>query len=156
LQFELEHEVHPLPSTYSNANEAPATPVTRVPPATTAGLAARAASPTRSRGRKFVSYYRPYLGLFIADMACAPVVAAITLLLPICARYVTKNVLEAAAPHALDQIYLVGGLMLALVGVQTLCTIFIDFQGHMMGAKMEGDMRGELFEHFQKLSFSFY
>src|SRR5947209_12971379 len=49
-----------------------------------------------------------------------------------------------------------GALMLALVGVYTLCTIFIDFQGHMMGARMESDMRSELFEHYQKLSFSFY
>src|SRR5947209_2310057 len=49
-----------------------------------------------------------------------------------------------------------GALMLALVGVYTLCTIFIDFQGHMMGARMESDMRSELFEHYQQLSFSFY
>src|SRR5947209_18927795 len=49
-----------------------------------------------------------------------------------------------------------GALMLALVGVHTLCTIFIDFQGHMMGAKMESDMRSEIFEQYQKLSFSFY
>ena len=59
-------------------------------------------------------------------------------------------------PHALDSIYLIGVFMLALVGVHTLCTLFIDFQGHMMGAKMESDMRNELFEHYQKLSFSFY
>src|SRR5207237_5744342 len=58
--------------------------------------------------------------------------------------------------HALNHIYLMGVLMLALVGVQTLCTMFIDFQGHMMGAKMESDMRSELFEQYQKLSFRFY
>src|SRR5581483_4806010 len=57
---------------------------------------------------------------------------------------------------ALNHIYLVGVFMLALVVVHTLCTMFIDFQGHMMGARMESDMRSELFEHFQKLSFRFY
>ena len=64
---------------------------------------------------------------------------------------ITKDVLEANAPHALSQIALVGSLMLALVGVHTLCTMFIDFRGHMMGARMESDMRQELFDHYQKL-----
>ncbi|HLJ34420.1 MAG TPA: ABC transporter ATP-binding protein, partial [Ktedonobacteraceae bacterium] len=68
----------------------------------------------------------------------------------------TKNLLEGHTPHALNQIYLMGALMLALVGIYTLCTLFIDFQGHMMGARMESDMRQELFDHLQKLSFSFY
>jgi len=112
--------------------------------------------PAYSRGKKFLSYYKPYLGLFFMDMACAVIVAAITLLLPLCARYITKNVLEDNMPHALNQIALMGAVMLALVGILTLCTMFIDFQGHMMGARMESDMRGELFEHLQKLSFSFY
>jgi ATP-binding cassette, subfamily B, bacterial len=114
------------------------------------------AVPVRSRGKKFLSYYKPYRGLFFTDMACALIVSAITLLLPLCARFITKNLLDGNAPDALDHIYLMGALMLALVGVHTLCTMFIDFQGHMMGARMESDMRSELFEHYQKLSFSFY
>ena len=114
------------------------------------------AAPRLSRGRKFLSYYGPYKGLFLADMACALIVAAITLALPLCARYVTKDILEGAAPDRLNQIALMGALMVALVGVHTLCTMFIDFQGHFMGAKMERDMRHELFEHYQTLSFRFY
>ena len=114
------------------------------------------AAPTRSRAKKFVSYYKPYIGLFLADMACALIVSAVTLLLPLGAQYITKTLLEGHTPHALNQIYLVGALMLALVGVYTLCTLFIDYQGHMMGARMESDMRRELFDHLQKLSFSFY
>ena len=109
-----------------------------------------------SRSKKFLSYYRPYLGLFLADMACAFIVAAITLILPLCARYITKNVLAGNMPNALEQIYTMGALMLALVVVHTACNIFIDYQGHMMGALMESDMRRELFEHYQKLSFGFY
>jgi len=94
--------------------------------------------------------------LFFADVMCALIVSAVLLLLPLCARYITTSLLESTTPYALDHIYLMGALMLVLVGILTLCTLFIDFQGHMMGAKMERDMRNELFEHFQKLSFRFY
>jgi ATP-binding cassette subfamily B protein len=125
-------------------------------PATGADLEPSVTSPRISRGRKFLSYYKPYKGLFLADMACALIVAAITLALPLCARYVTKDILEGGAPDRLHQIALVGALMVALVGLHTLCIMFIDYQGHFMGAKMERDMRHELFEHYQKLSFRFY
>jgi ATP-binding cassette subfamily B protein len=65
-------------------------------------------------------------------------------------------VLEGNMPNALGQIYAMGAVMVALVIVHTLCNMFVDYQGHMMGAMMESDMRSELFEHYQKLSFSFY
>jgi ATP-binding cassette subfamily B protein len=109
-----------------------------------------------SRRKKFFSYYKPYRGLLAADLACAFVVSAITLILPLCARYITKNILEGNPPDALNQIYMVGAVMLALIVVYALCNTFVDYQGHMMGAMMERDMRGELFEHYQRLSFSFY
>lgn len=109
-----------------------------------------------SRSKKFLSYYKPYLGLFLADMVCAFVVSGITLILPLCVRYITKNLLEGNTPNALNQIYAMGAVMLALVVVHTLCSMFVAYQGHMMGALMESDMRRELFEHYQKLSFSFY
>src|SRR5258708_15702875 len=146
----------PLLSTDSTTKEPSARPAVHDLPVAKAGYASSSATRSRSRGKKFLSYYKPYVGLFFADMACALIVSAITLLLPLCARYITKNILEGNTPHALNHIYLIGALMLALVGVHTLCTMFIDFQGHMMGAKMESDMRSELFEHYQKLSFSFY
>ena len=109
-----------------------------------------------SRSKKFLSYYKPYLGLFFADLACACIVSAITLILPLCTRYITKNILEGNNPNALSQLYTMGALMLILIVMHMLCNMFIDYQGHMMGALMESDMRGELFEHYQKLSFSFY
>lgn len=108
------------------------------------------------RIKKFFSYYKPYKRLFFADMACAVVVSAITLAIPLFIRYITKNLLEADSPDALSQIYMMGGVMLALVALYTACHAFVDYQGHMMGALMEGDMRNELFEHYQKLSFNFY
>ncbi|MBX3010439.1 MAG: ABC transporter ATP-binding protein [Caldilineaceae bacterium] len=109
-----------------------------------------------SRSKKFLSYYKPYRGLFLADLACAFLVSAITLVLPLCARYITKNLLEENNPHALSQIYFMGAVMVGLVIIYTLCHLFVDYQGHMMGAWMESDMRHELFAHYQKLSFRFY
>jgi len=109
-----------------------------------------------SRVKKFFSYYKPYLGLFYADMACAVIASAATLAIPLCIRYITTNLLEVGSNEALHQIYMMGGIMLALVAIYTACHAFIDYQGHMMGALMERDMRNELFEHYQKLSFKFY
>lgn len=108
------------------------------------------------RVRKFFSYYKPYLGLLRADMACAVIASAITLAIPLCIRYITTNLLEIGSEDALHQIYMMGGLMLVLVAIYTACHAFIDYQGHMMGALMERDMRNELFEHYHKLSFKFY
>jgi len=109
-----------------------------------------------ARTKKLISYYKPYRGLLIADLICAVVVSAITLTFPLCARYITKNILESGAINALDQIYAVGLLMLALIIIHALCNMFVDYQGHMMGAYMERDIRTELFEHYHELSFSFY
>jgi ATP-binding cassette subfamily B protein len=122
-----------------------------------AGRRAADASIVGARLRKFLSYYRPYRALLLADLGCAFVMAATALLLPVCANYVTKLLLAGQpAPEMLAQIWAVGGVMLGLVVVHTLCTLFVDYQGHLMGAKMERDMRLELFEHYQKLSFRFY
>lgn len=109
-----------------------------------------------SRARKFLSYYKPYRRLLITDLACAFAVSAISLLLPLGARHITQNLLAGVTPDTLNQIYAVGGVMLVLVVLYTLCNGFIDYQGHSMGARMEADMRRELFEHYQKLSFRFY
>lgn len=107
------------------------------------------------RLKKFFSYYKPYSGLLAADLTCAFIVSAVTLLLPLCARYIT-DILQANPPDVLNHILVMGALMLVLVAIHTLCNMFVDYQGHMMGARMESDMRAELFEHYQKLSFSFY
>lgn len=109
-----------------------------------------------ARIKKFLSYYKPYLGLFCADMVCAIIVSAITLAIPLLIRYITKNLLEPNTSDALSQIYSVGAVMLGLIVIYAACHAFIDYKGHMMGALMERDMRNELFEHFQKLSFNFY
>ena len=109
-----------------------------------------------TRTQKFLSYYKPYRRLFVTDMLCAFIVSGITVVLPLCAGYITKNVLGEKSPDSLNQIYLMGIVMLILVIIHTLANGFVDYQGHVMGALMESDMRAELFAHYQKLSFSFY
>lgn len=110
----------------------------------------------KSRTKKFFSYYKPYRGLLIADLACAVAVSAITLIFPLGLRYITGDILESNQPHALSQIFIVGAVMLALVLIHTACNMFVDYKGHMMGAMMESDMRSELLDHLQKQSFHFY
>ncbi|WP_159593406.1 ABC transporter ATP-binding protein [Chelativorans xinjiangense] len=112
---------------------------------------------TRSRARKFLSYYRPHLPLLAADLACALLVSATALFLPLCANYITKRLVQLPdAPEALNQIYLMGAAMIGLLVLEVLGTLFVDYQGHVMGAKIERTLRRELFEHCQKLAFSFY
>lgn len=107
------------------------------------------------RLRKFLSYYKPYKRLFYADMVCSFIVSITVLAIPLCIRYITKN-LEDLSPDALTQIYVMSAVMLVLVAIHVACHAFVDYKGHMMGVFMERDMRNELFEHCQKLSFTFY
>ncbi|MGE5464466.1 MAG: ABC transporter ATP-binding protein [Syntrophothermus sp.] len=109
-----------------------------------------------SRTKKFFSYYKPYLRLFLSVMVCAFLTAGITLLIPLCIRYITKTVLEGQVPDPLAQIYRVGALMCGLVLAHAVFNFYVDYRGHAMGAMMESDMRSELFDHYQKLSFRFY
>lgn len=113
-------------------------------------------SQKKSRIKKFLSYYKPYKGLFFADLFCALVGAAAALVSPLVVRYITKTVLESGAPDMLAKIYEAGGVMIALLLLQVACQYFTDYKGHAMGAMMESDMREELFSHYQKMPFSFY
>jgi ATP-binding cassette subfamily B protein len=121
--------------------------------------AGRSDDPARAltRAGKFVAHYRPYRGLLLADLACAVLVAATAIALPLCASYITTQLPELArTENALVHILAMGGIMLLVWLVQALATYFVDYQGHVMGARIEADMRRELFEHCQKLSFGFY
>ena len=110
-----------------------------------------------SKAKKFISYYKPYKGLFFADMFFAIMAAAITLVYPMIVRYITNTVLvQYEMSEALQIIIKLTFVMIGLIVVEFVCKFFINYQGHVMGAKMEHDMRDEIFAHYQKLSFNFY
>lgn len=105
---------------------------------------------------KFFSYYKPYKKLFAADMFFACLGAAVTLVLPLIIRYITSDVIFREANEALHTILVLAGIMVAMILLECYCNFFIAYYGHMMGARMEYNMRNEIFSHYQKLSFSFY
>ena len=105
--------------------------------------------------KKFFSYYIPYKKVFCADMFFAFLGAAVTLVNPLLIRYITSDVIYRG-DQALKIILIISLIMVSLVLVECYSNYFIAYYGHVMGAKMEYDMRNEIFEHFQKLSFKFY
>ena len=109
----------------------------------------------KGRFRKFISYYKPYKRLFITDMICAMIAAAITLAYPMITRYVT-GVILVQEPIEMSKIYQLGLLGIGLITVEFACNFYVTYKGHVMGTYMERDIRNELFEHYQKLSFHFY
>ena len=106
--------------------------------------------------KKMISYYRPYRAVFLADMFFAIIAAAVTLVIPLLVRYITSQVIYMKPEVASGLIIKIGLGMVVLVGLECYCNFFISNYGHVMGAKIEYDMRSEIFAHYQKLSFSFY
>ncbi len=105
---------------------------------------------------EFLSYYRPFRGIFAADMFFAFLGALTTLVIPLIVRYITGTVVYLPKEEILSEILFLGGVMVVLVAIQCFSNYFIGNYGHVMGAKIEYNMRKEIFEHYQKLSFSFY
>lgn len=106
--------------------------------------------------KKFLSYYKPYLRLFLTVLSFALLTSATTLVFPLLVRYITNDILEGDLSTALIKVCWVGGLMLVLVAIQIIGNYIVDYKGHEVGARMENDMRSELFTHMQSLSSSFY
>ncbi len=107
--------------------------------------------------KKFISYYKPYKVLFFTDMFFALLVSGITLLYPLIVRYITNTVLiEYEIAEAIPILVKLAIGMLLLAIIEYLSNYYIAYKGHIMGAKIEFDMRNEIFEHYQKLSFSFF
>ena len=112
---------------------------------------------SRARLNTFVSYYRPHIPVLMADIACAVLVSMTALFLPLCANHITRRLATLHSVSALfGEIWVMGAAMLALVAIQAVSTLFVDYQGHVMGATMESALRTALFEHCQKLSFGFF
>ena len=106
--------------------------------------------------KKMAGYYKPYMGTFLLDMFFAFLASVISLVIPLVVRYITTYVVNMGAKEAFDRIVVLGICLIALTLIQFASNYFITNIGHVMGAKMEYNMRTEIFDHYQKLSFSFY
>ena len=106
--------------------------------------------------KKLTSYYKPYKALFFSDMFFAIIGALITLAIPLVVRYITNDVLYMSKNEITAELVKLSLLMLAMVVVEFGCNYYIAYYGHIMGAKMEANMRRDIFEHYQKLAFTFY
>ena len=104
----------------------------------------------------FLSYYRPHLGLFVADTVCAVLIAAIDLAFPYVLREVTGNLFARGASEVMGVLgYLAIGLV-AMYAVRFACKYFVGAWGHIMGARMESTMRQDLFDTYERFSFSYF
>ncbi|WP_333791556.1 ABC transporter ATP-binding protein [Muricomes intestini] len=106
--------------------------------------------------KKLFAYYKPYKGLFYSDMVFAILGAAVTLVIPMIVRYITNEVVYFGASQARQAVLVLGAVMLGLVALEMFCNFYIAYFGHIMGAKMEANMRRDIFGHYQKLTFAFY
>ncbi|WIV11598.1 ABC transporter ATP-binding protein [Proteiniborus sp. MB09-C3] len=103
--------------------------------------------------KKFISYYRPHWKLFLLDMACALLIAALDLVFPI----VTRNVINNIIPEGrIRTLFIITGVLVVLYIVRYIANYIVDYYGHVVGTRMEFDMRKDIFTHIQSLSFSYF
>ena len=106
--------------------------------------------------KKFIQYYSPYKVVFFLDLLCAAMISLIDLAYPQVLRHMTKTLFTKDGATILKALLPIGLILLAAYILQTLCKYYVTYQGHMMGAEMERDMRKELFDQYERLSFSYY
>lgn len=106
--------------------------------------------------KKFIKYYEPYKQVFFFDLLCAAFISIIDLAFPQILRTLTKTLFLEDAPVILRNLPIIGLILLFCYLVQAFCKYYVSCQGHIMGAQMERDMRKELFDHYESLSFSYY
>lgn len=106
--------------------------------------------------KKFIKYYKPYKTVFFIDLLCATIISAIDLAFPQLLRTLTKTLFAGAPGKIISALIPITiGLLVAYI-IQTVCRYYVTYAGHMMGARMERDMRKELFDQYEELSFSYY
>ena len=106
--------------------------------------------------KKMISYYKPYKRVFFADTFFAIIASIVALIIPLVVRYITSTVVHMNPQQAFKQILYIAIAVFVLIIIQIYCNYFISNYGHVMGAKIEYDMRAEIFAHFQKMPFSFF
>ena len=106
--------------------------------------------------QKFIQYYKPYKKVFIFDLICAAFISLVDLAYPQILRSLTKTLFLKDASMILKTLPIIGGILFICYIFQAFCKYYVSCQGHIMGAKMEYDMRNEIFAQYQRLSFNFF
>ena len=106
--------------------------------------------------KKFIRYYKPYQAVFFIDLFCAAVISLVDLAYPQILRTLTKTLFRGDGDTVLRALAPLAAGLFLMYAVQSFCKFYVSYQGHMMGAHMERDMRQQLFDHYEKLSFSYY
>ncbi len=106
--------------------------------------------------KRFIHYYGPYKAVFFLDLLCATIISLVDLAYPQILRTLTNTLFTEDAPAILRALPPIAIALFVMYLVQSLCKYYVSYQGHMMGANMERDMRQQLFDHYEKLSFSYY
>ena len=106
--------------------------------------------------KKFIRYYGPYKAVFFIDLICAAFISLVDLAYPQILRTATSTLFTEDRDTILTALPLIASGLLVMYIIQSLCKYYVSYQGHMMGAHMERDMRQQLFDHYEKLSFSYY
>ena len=106
--------------------------------------------------KKFIQYYAPYKGVFFLDLICAAVISLADLAFPQILRTLTKTLFTESSDAILRALIPITLVLLVMYVIQAGCKYYVSYQGHMMGAHMERDMRQRLFDHYESLSFSYY
>ena len=111
-----------------------------------------------NKTKKFLSYYKPYKKLIVADLFCALVSSGISIIIPLIISYITKNLItdNGINDHNFKVILILVAVLAVLLVIEYLAQLFVTYMGHYTGTLMESDLRSELFSHYQKLSFTFY
>lgn len=106
--------------------------------------------------KKFIPYYKPYIGVFLMDLVCASILSVIDLTFPQFLRILRSTLFLEESSVILSRLGMIAFLLIAMYVVRFLCRYYVTYQGHMMGARIESGMRSELFDRFEAFSFSYY
>ena len=106
--------------------------------------------------KRFIQYYAPYKAVFFLDLACAAIISLVDLAFPQILRTLTRTLFVENASSIMRNLVPIGIVLFLIYVLQACCKYYVSYQGHMMGAYMERDMRQQLFDHYEKLSFSYY
>ena len=106
--------------------------------------------------KKFIPYYKPYIGVFLLDLLCASILSVIDLTFPQFLRILRETLFLESPQVILSRLGVIALLLIAMYLVRFACRYYVTYQGHMMGARMESGMRKELFDRFEVFSFSYY